>query len=144
MAQYYESFWMQQAIKAGREGDTPFGAVIVNAENDYISAFNSTNEDGATAHAEMNVIRKISTLPFKHPSELTLYTTVEPCPMCMSAIIWAGIGNIRYGISIEEVSVFIKQIKISSHEVASKSWKQVTIKGGIEKEKCLELWGSTP
>ena len=78
----------------------PFGAVIVD-ENGKIIA-NGNNKvillKDPTAHAEIIAIReackKLNTYDL---SKCTLYTSCEPCPMCLSAIIWANIKDIYYG-----------------------------------------------
>ncbi|MEM9856052.1 MAG: nucleoside deaminase [Bacteroidota bacterium] len=140
MLTHNDSFWMRIAIDIAKEGETPFGAVLADEEGQYVADYNTTKLHGATAHAEMNVIRKMDQLDFDSQEDLTLYTTVEPCPMCMGAIIWAGIGTVKYGLSIEEASKYGNQIMIKAEEVASKSWRNVTITGGLEKQKCKELW----
>jgi tRNA(Arg) A34 adenosine deaminase TadA len=57
----------------------------------------------------------------------------------MSAIIWANIGQLIYGASIEDASKFGKQIQISSKEIAAQSWYDVQITPNIEVEKCKSL-----
>lgn len=132
-------FWMQKAIEQAKLGKTPFGAVIVNKNEDYISAYNTTKQNGPTAHAELNAILKLKTLNFDEPKSLILYTTVEPCPMCMSAIVWSGIGQVVYGASINDAARFGKQIHINSSEIAEKSWYAIQILPGVKKEECISL-----
>ena len=80
----------------GGEGG-PFGAVIVNKNGEIISKANNKviiNND-PTAHAEIVAIRqaceKLNTYDL---SNCVLYTSCEPCPMCLSAIIWANIKEV--------------------------------------------------
>ena len=87
------TYWMEKAISQAKISNTPYGAVIVNQENNFIQAYNTVATDGATAHAEINALNKLKDLHYDEAQNLTLYTTVEPCPMCMSAIVWAGIGT---------------------------------------------------
>lgn len=77
----------------------PFGAVIVDKQNNIIANGNNKvllNND-PTAHAEIVAIReackKLGTYDL---SDCTLYTSCEPCPMCLSAIIWSGIKDVYY------------------------------------------------
>lgn len=78
----------------------PFGAVIVDENNNIISNGNNQvlNQKDPTAHAEIVAIReackKLSTYDL---SNCILYTSCEPCPMCLSAIIWANIKKVYYG-----------------------------------------------
>lgn len=76
----------------------PFGAAIVKDGKIIASAHNTVIEDkDATAHAEVNAIRKASKILNTHDlSGCILYTSTEPCPMCLSATIWANIKEIYY------------------------------------------------
>ena len=77
----------------------PFGAIIVK-ENKIIARAHNTvlKQNDPTAHAEINVIRKAcKKLKTHNLSNCTLYTTCYPCPMCLSAIIWANIQVVYYG-----------------------------------------------
>ncbi|MEM7110677.1 MAG: nucleoside deaminase [Bacteroidota bacterium] len=135
-----DSFWMRIAIDAAKEGNTAFGAVLVDEEGQFVADHNTTKLHGPTAHAEMNVINKMQQLDYDEAADLTLYTTVEPCPMCMGAVLWAGIGSVKFGLTIEEAAEECPQILIKAEVLAEKSWRKVSIKGGLEKQKCMELW----
>lgn len=76
----------------------PFGAVIVKNGKIISSAHNTVIEKhDATAHAEVNAIRKACKKLRTHDlSDCILYTSAEPCPMCLSAIIWANIKTVYY------------------------------------------------
>ena len=76
----------------------PFGAVIVKDGKIISSAHNTVVESmDATAHAEINCIRKASQILATHDlNDCILYTSAEPCPMCLSAIIWANIKEVYY------------------------------------------------
>ncbi len=134
-----DSFWMRMAIDLAIEGRTAYGAVLIDGEGGQIGGFNTTPLHGPTAHAEMNIIRRMTELDYDEASELVLYTTVEPCPMCMSAVVWAGIGKIVFGASITEASRYVPQIRINAQDVAAASWLHIEILGGVEKARCLEL-----
>ena len=95
---------MQLAIQSSLEGiknneGGPFGAAIVRNNQVISVAHNTVLKDGdPTCHAEMNAIR----LACKHLGDHVLsgceiYSTVEPCPMCLSAIYWARIDKIYVG-----------------------------------------------
>jgi guanine deaminase len=84
----------------------PFGAAIIDKDNNIYVASNSVlDSHDATAHAEVNAIRKASKALKTHDlSGCTLYTTCYPCPMCMSAAIWANIDKIVYGCTAKDAA----------------------------------------
>lgn len=90
------------AKKALSSGNTPFGALLVDEDGEILleegnQAFSLHDE---TAHAERMAASRASQLFEKERlGKCTLYTTVEPCPMCTGAVYWAGIGTIVYGMS---------------------------------------------
>ena len=94
---------MREAIRLADEsvanGGGPFGAVIVK-DGEIIAATSNrvTLDNDPTAHAEVNCIRmackRLDTFDL---SGCTIYTSCEPCPMCLGAIYWARIDRIFYG-----------------------------------------------
>ncbi len=95
--------FMREAIRLANEsverGGGPFGAVIVKNGEIVAGSSNSvTLDNDPTAHAEVNTIRqacrKLGTFDL---SGCVIYTSCEPCPMCIGAIYWARISRIYYG-----------------------------------------------
>ena len=84
----------------------PFGAVIVKDGKIISRAHNTVlKSKDATAHAEVNAIREASKVLNTHDlSGCILYTSAEPCPMCLSAIIWANIKEVYYANTKEEAN----------------------------------------
>lgn len=83
----------------------PFGAVVTDSTGNVISiASNRVLEmHDATAHAEIIAIREAGKKLGNHDlSGCTLYATGYPCPMCLSAIIWANISKVYYGTNLED------------------------------------------
>ena len=83
----------------------PFGAVIVDKDNNVIAISSNTvlGSHDPTAHAEINAIRKAGeVLGTDDLSGCKLYATGYPCPMCISAIIWANIHDVYYGTDLKE------------------------------------------
>lgn len=91
---------IEEAIKGIKEqAGGPFGAAIVSKDGTLIAAGHNevlkTNDP--TAHAEVTAIRKAcQKLNTKDLSDYIIYSTCEPCPMCLSAIIWANIKTMYY------------------------------------------------
>jgi guanine deaminase len=79
-------------------GGGPFGALITKNGKVLSEANNQVVlSHDPTAHAEVNAIRKAASLLETHDlSDCTLYTSCEPCPMCLGAIYWAGIKKVVY------------------------------------------------
>lgn len=101
-AAYYLREANEEAKKARAAGNTPFGAVLVNAEGEIVLRQGNAEHDfhDATAHAEFTLASRASRKYDKtYLWGCTLYTTCEPCPMCTGGIYWANIGRIVYGIS---------------------------------------------
>ena len=102
----YMQLAKQNAEKGIKRGDGgPFGAVIVDKQGKIISNGNNQviKENDPTAHAEIVAIREAcQQLNTYDLSEYILYTSCEPCPMCLSAIIWANIKEVYYGCTKED------------------------------------------
>lgn len=101
---------MMMAIERARETMNknfggPFGAAIVDANGEIVvvSSNSVLRDNDPTAHAEVNAIReackKLGTYDL---SSYVLYATGHPCPMCMSAIIWANIKKVYFGCTPED------------------------------------------
>jgi tRNA(Arg) A34 adenosine deaminase TadA len=73
---------------------------------------------------------------------LVLYTTAEPCPMCMAAILWAGIGTVVFGTDIPTlVRCGWGQIDIRAEEVAKRTpFTECRLVGGVLREECDALF----
>lgn len=83
----------------------PFGAAIIDPAGNVVAvASNSVLGDhDPTAHAEINAIREAAWIKGTHDlTGYTLYATGYPCPMCLSAIIWANIKQVVYGCRPED------------------------------------------
>jgi guanine deaminase len=104
-------FFIKEAISlaeknAKSDGGGPFGAIIVKDGKIIASASNTVTVDfDPTAHAEVNVIRKAcKCLDTFDLSGCVLYTSCEPCPMCLSASYWAHIDKIIYSADREDAA----------------------------------------
>lgn len=135
--------FMRIALAEAKQGDSPYGAVIVKDNKVVAKAHNTVKRDNdPSAHAEMNVIRKL-TSQIKNPSlaGYTIYTTGEPCPMCAAVCVWANVSEIICAVSIEDLmNINQSQITISCDEVVAKSFVNIKIAKGLLREECLELF----
>ena len=122
----------------------PFGASIVHTKsgNLLLRALNAVAQEfDPSAHAEVRAVRK-ATKRLKQLSlaGYTLYTTCEPCPMCMSAALWAGLDRIVYGATIEDANRHCNQIQIPATEVAARSDMTCIVGGPILRDECYALF----
>ena len=122
----------------------PFGAVIVDREDGIILAEGWNNSGlNPTWHGEIDAINQlVQAHGSRMRSDLVLYTTAEPCPMCQGAILWSGIGNVVFGTSI----AFLQQngwwqIDIPAEELVRRSpQRKCQIIGGVLEEECNALF----
>ena len=90
---------IELSVKNVAEGGGPFGAVIArNGEIVATGVNRVTDEHDPTAHAEVSAIRAACRkLIFYDPAASEIYTSCEPCPMCLGAIYWAHLDRMYYG-----------------------------------------------
>lgn len=135
--------FMRLALEEAKQGDSPYGAVIVKDNEVVAKGYNTVKRDcDPSAHAEMNVIRSL-TAKLKNPSleGYTIYATGEPCPMCATVCIWAGISEIIIGASIKDlISVNQSQIDLSCEEAIAKSFRNIRVTKGVLREECVQLF----
>jgi guanine deaminase len=94
------------AIDGIEDGGGPFGALITK-EGEIISEANNrvVLSHDPTAHAEVMAIRKAASALKSHDlSGCVIYSSCEPCPMCLGAIYWSGIKKVIYASGREEAS----------------------------------------
>ncbi len=136
-------YFMKIAIEEAKKGDFPYGTVIVKDGKVVSKGCNTTIKDSdPSAHAEMNTIRNLSKrLESPSLSGYILYSTCEPCAMCIGACIWAGISQIIFGVSINEINDLTdNQINLPSEEIISKGFTKIKITKGVLKEECKRLY----
>lgn len=126
------------------ERPRPFGAAVVHTRSGELllrAMNNVAGEFDPSAHAEVRAIR-LATKRLKTVSlrGYTLYTTCEPCPMCMSAALWAALDRIVYGATIEDANRHCNQIRIAAVEVATRSDMECEIDGPVLRENCYALF----
>jgi len=100
----------RQAIALAREaraaGNHPFGALLVLDGVVVLTALNTVHTGSdPTAHAETNLVAEaIRALTPPQIARSVLYTSCEPCAMCVGAIYWAGIRSVVYALPTEELA----------------------------------------
>ena len=141
--------YMDEALKEAYEGienghGGPFGSVIVKDGKIVGRGHNRVllNHD-PTCHGEMEAIRDACCNLGTHDlSGAELYTTAEPCPMCLGGILWSNIKKVYYGCNVKDTNdigfrddIFYKYIDGTEDEKSS-----ILMRTELDREKCLELF----
>jgi len=122
----------------------PFGALIVDTATGELlmRAVNAVRrENDPSSHAELRTVRKAARrLKSASLTGYTLYTTCEPCPMCMANALWAGLDRVVFGATIADANRHCKQIRIPAKEVARRSDMACRVDGPVLREECYKLF----
>ena len=137
-----DEYWMQQALlqaeKAAGQGEIPVGAVLIDQSGFLAAAGNSPiSRQDPTAHAEMLVIRNAAERlqNYRLPGT-TLYVTLEPCIMCMGAMIHSRIDRLVYGADDPKTGAAASVYAIGSDGCLN---HHIEISPGILAERCSAL-----
>jgi tRNA(Arg) A34 adenosine deaminase TadA len=122
----------------------PFGAAVAHSKSGevFYRARNAVmRENDPSSHAELRTVR-LAAKKLGKPSLVgyTLYSTCEPCPMCMANALWAGLDRVVYGATIEDANRHCHQIHISAEEVAKRSDMPCVVEGELLRELCYGLF----
>ncbi len=140
--------YMQMAIKEAYKGINeghggPFGCVIVKDNKVIAKGHNEVvKNNDPTCHGEIMAIHKAcKKLKTFDLSGCELFTTGEPCPMCLSAILWANISKVYYGCNIVDTeSIGFRDNIFYDFYNNNEKRKQFVME--IDREECLKLYDS--
>ena len=130
----------KKGVNSGQGG--PFGAAVVK-DGEIISLAHNTVVAGndPTAHGEVNAIRqacqKLNTFELKG---CEVYTSAEPCPMCLSAIMWAGIKKVYYGCTAKDTEEIGFADKFIYDYMKGENTEGVIETIPLLREECLEAF----
>jgi tRNA(adenine34) deaminase len=124
----------------------PFATVIVNRHTgDIVCQGVNRYRENPIFHGEMVAINACAkVMPKVEWRDLALYTTAEPCPMCMSAIVWTRIPEVVYGTSVEDlIKLGVKQFRLDSATIAAAApFYSGRIVGGVLRERADPIYRS--
>jgi len=130
--------FVRQAIELARvarqEGNHPFGALLVLDGAVALTAINTVTTDrDPTAHAETNLMAAaIRALSSDDIRRAVVYTSCEPCAMCVGKMYWAGIRSIVYGLPAEElISLAGRSFVVPCRELLARTTEPVSIEGPL-------------
>ena len=137
-----DEYWMAKALdyarEAGMQGEVPVGAVIVGEEGILAGGGNGPiGRNDPTAHAEIVVLREAAEKMsnYRLPAT-TLYVTLEPCLMCMGAMIHARVARLVYGAPDPKTGAASSVYAIGSDGRLN---HDIEITGNILGEQCSQL-----
>lgn len=139
---------IEQAKQGVRDGQSPFGAVIVKTTEDgrgeVVCAVHNVvwETTDITAHAEVHALREACrALGTVNLEGCTVYTSTEPCPMCFSAIHWANCDRIVFGTSIEDAArAGFRELPISNEQMKALGRSGVEVEGGVLRDEAQEAF----
>ncbi len=138
--------YMKMAIEEAREGINnghggPFGSVIVKDGKVIGRGHNMVlKNNDSTAHGEVSAIRNAEAAIGSYDlSGSVIYTTGEPCPMCLAACMWANISKVYYGCTIEDNSIIGFRDAKFDNLMGGRS-KLSSYLEEFEREECLKLF----
>lgn len=154
MSENAPSLWMHAAIKLAIDGvhanrGGPFGCVIVK-DNQIIGRGSNevTSTNDPTAHAEVVAIRDACRqLGVFHLQGCELYTTCEPCPMCLSAIYWAHLDRYYFGCTATDAAAIQFADDFIRHELSVSPAQRSIPAVPFMRGECLaafEAWTTKP
>jgi tRNA(adenine34) deaminase len=136
--QIYMSEALKQAQKAFDLDEVAIGAIIVHKRNIIARAHNQTRLlKDPTAHAEMIALTQAANfLKSERLLNCTLYVTIEPCPMCAGALMWARIKRLVFGAADPKAGACGSVMDILSQEKLN---HRISVKKGILAKDCGSL-----
>jgi tRNA(adenine34) deaminase len=130
---------LQQACLARAEGEVPVGAVVLDASGRVLgSGFNRTIAGSdPTAHAEIVALRAAAAAVgnYRLPG-MSLYVTLEPCAMCLGAMLHARLARVVYGASDPKTGACGSVLDFHTHPRIN---HQTQVVGGVLQDECGEL-----
>ncbi len=137
-----DHYWMQQALqqadRARALGEVPVGAVLVKQDVCIAVGYNQPiARHDPTAHAEVVVLRAAGTrLKNYRLTDTTLYVTLEPCAMCMTALVHARIRRVVFGADDPARGAVVSALRLADADFLN---HRVAYRGGVMAEPCRQV-----
>lgn len=131
------------ARSAAEHGNTPFGSLLVVDDTVVRTAENTTlTDDDIAAHPEFKLARwAAAELEPADRASCTMYTSTEPCPMCASAIVYAGLDRVVYSVAVDSLADVRTDdvIEIPCAEVVDRADGTATVEGPVLEDEGLAV-----
>ncbi len=134
----YMKMALEEAEKAGQRGEVPVGAVLLKGDRVIAKDHNRCIEmSDPTAHAEMLVLRKGGEILKNYRlTEAVVYVTVEPCPMCVSAMVHGRISRLVFGSLEPKHGAVESKFRLLNDDGLN---HKVKVDRGILEKECAEI-----
>ncbi|MBS3819297.1 tRNA adenosine(34) deaminase TadA [bacterium] len=135
--EYFMKIALEEAEKARKKGEVPVGAVLVQEDNIISRGHNQpVNQNDPTSHAEINAIRKgcQKKKNYRLPG-CDLYVTLEPCAMCLGAVVLARIRRLIFGAYDPKSGAVESVMKFPFERMNH----QAEIQGGVMVKTCSKI-----
>lgn len=137
-----DEYWMQQAFEqaasAALQGEIPVGAVLVSQNTIIGQGYNTPiSAHDPTAHAEIQAIRHacLSIGNYRLPEDATLYVTLEPCTMCVGALIHARVKRVVFAATEPKSGSLVSSRQLLEHGYYNHIFE---FEGGCMQEQCSQ------
>src|SRR5687767_8133132 len=129
---------LEQALEAGQRGEVPIGAVVVLDEAIVGRGFNQPiGSHDPTAHAEIVALRDAAARRANYRlTGATLYVTIEPCQMCVGAMVHARIARVVYGAREPKAGAIESAMRAHEHPALN---HRISATGGVLEPECREM-----
>ena len=129
---------LEQALEAGRHNEVPVGAVVVVDGQIVGTGFNQPiSAHDPTAHAEIVAIRAAATrLGNYRLTRSTLYVTIEPCQMCVGAMVHARVARLCFGTVEPKAGAIVSAMRAHEHPALN---HRMTVTGGVLEAECRDM-----
>jgi len=140
MDELYMKMALEEAKRAGQEGEVPVGALLVKGDQILARSHNRCIElHDPTAHAEILALRKGGEMLGNYRlNDTVMYVTAEPCPMCASAMVHGRISRLVFGTVESKFGAVESKFKFLDDTCLN---HRVEVKRGILEKECAEVLG---
>ena len=135
--EYFMELAIEQAVIGQARGEVPVGALFVEEDEVLVASANASIElSDPTAHAEVMVMRKAAQLKGNYRLGGSVYVTLEPCLMCLGAMIHARVERLVFGTydTVSGAAVSVYSLAQSPHQN-----HRIEVVEGILKRKCQTI-----
>lgn len=144
--QDYMKIAIRQALIGEKEGEPPFGGIMIDKNGNIIAESHDTvvREHDMTCHSELNLVKIASKKIGPDLSGCTVICTCEPCPLCFAALWLSKVSKIVFGSYVSDVLEVAgdnqRELNIPAQVMNEKSGNQIKIIKEVLRVKCIKLW----